>query len=511
MENIPPQNTIIVLSNKTILPLQNPVSSLELCEVCVEKPNKQRPFIVCQRCEYKACSRCVQKYLLSIPTPKCMNCQEIFTRPFLTKEFSVAFQKRLKIKNIQTKFEREISLLPLAQALLDHEKKTRELNKLINQAQEKITELLLNLKSAKIEKSQLVRNLNIHEANYKKRQVYIRPCPVSNCRGFLNNNWKCGICDKTVCSKCHEIKNTEEHTCNEDNIKSAKMIETDSRPCPKCHAYIFKIDGCNQLWCVKCHTAFDWNTGRIIEDTRYFHNPHYFDWMKTQENVQNNETEDICQEREINSLFIVMFIQQINPLLNLHKSAHDKLMFFIREKCRKIIEIKTEVLPKYMLTVEEENEDLRLSYLKNKIDLKKLNEMISRRYTVQESKKEYGQVLFMFVNSFTDIAFRLRREVKLFLQNYEIFPPVITRSRVAKLQYRQMTGAEMELFKNSILSSFFEEVETLRKYTNDCLAEIRRSYGLTREYYIDEKILGWKHKTINVQPDELEEPVDVEK
>ena len=527
MENIPPENTVVVVSENTLPPLAksafNECLDDGLCVICVEKPNKQRLLIHCPCCDYKACSRCVRTYLLSIATPKCMKCGEVWTRPFLFKQFPIVFQRELKLKHIQTKYEREIALLPLAQSVLEHQKKIQVMVQDVKNAQERITHLTGKINLAKIEKNRLVRNLYIYETNHKKAQnIYVRPCQNGSCRGFLNTAWKCGICEKAVCSKCHEIKeDTEKHVCNEDNVKTAKMIETDSRPCPKCRAYIFKIDGCNQLWCVNCHTAFNWNTGCIIEDTRYFHNPHYFDWMKTQENGQDSGNDTGCSIREINSVFIILFTQKIFPLMKLHVFAYEQLDFFLREKCRKIVEIKIEVLPKYTMTLEKENEDLRMDYLKNKMDLKRFYDTISRRYTLQESKREYGQVLLMFVNSFTDIAFRLRKEVAHFIKCLETKPPepmIKTRynQRLPKAEYCSLTEADTDRLENRILPPFFQEFETLRVYMNECLSEIRRSFGLKREYYIDAERYEWKHKTICsnkqetpvAQPEELATPVE---
>ena len=40
---------------------------------------------------------------------------------------------------------------------------------------------------------------------------------------------------------------------------------------------IHKIEGCNQMYCVKCGTAFDWKTLKIV--TGVVHNPHYFEYQ----------------------------------------------------------------------------------------------------------------------------------------------------------------------------------------------------------------------------------------
>jgi hypothetical protein len=41
---------------------------------------------------------------------------------------------------------------------------------------------------------------------------------------------------------------------------------------------IFKIDGCDQMWCPQCSTAFSWSRGTI--ETGRIHNPLYFEYMR---------------------------------------------------------------------------------------------------------------------------------------------------------------------------------------------------------------------------------------
>ena len=60
------------------------------------------------------------------------------------------------------------------------------------------------------------------------------------------------------------------------------LLAKECKNCPKCAAPIYKIDGCNQMWCVECKTAFDWRTSEII--TGHFHNPHYYEWVRQNNN-----------------------------------------------------------------------------------------------------------------------------------------------------------------------------------------------------------------------------------
>jgi hypothetical protein len=94
------------------------------------------------------------------------------------------------------------------------------------------------------------------------------------------------MCDKYTCKDCHELKGARQnaaHICDPDNVSSAAAIIAETKPCPKCGIRIWKITGCDQMWCTGCTTGFSWTTGQIA--TGPIHNPHYFEWMR-----RNNQT-----------------------------------------------------------------------------------------------------------------------------------------------------------------------------------------------------------------------------
>ena len=98
------------------------------------------------------------------------------------------------------------------------------------------------------------------------RRQFIMACPMENCRGFLSSGWKCGVCDARICKDCHERKEDADdtnpdamkvdHVCDENIKASVALMKHDSRPCPSCASMIFKIHGCDQMWCTQCATAF---------------------------------------------------------------------------------------------------------------------------------------------------------------------------------------------------------------------------------------------------------------
>lgn len=175
------------------------------------------------------------------------------------------------------------------------------------------------------------------EESSTQRHDFVCPCPGDDCRGFLTTQWNCPLCTAMVCKDCHEIisyknprraqpkpqKSGEEnqqresdggagsatsedeqpsmdavqaaaeaaqaeqltlterknaHQCDPNKVANIQFLKQSSKPCPKCGCPISKIDGCDQMWCTQCNTAFSWTSGNIV--TGRVHNPHYFEWLR---------------------------------------------------------------------------------------------------------------------------------------------------------------------------------------------------------------------------------------
>ncbi len=122
--------------------------------------------------------------------------------------------------------------------------------------------------------------------DYKKGQArtFTMKCPGAECRGFLSTAYKCGICERSTCAQCliqYPIDDPkgEAHVCSEDDKKTVELIKKSCRNCPSCGMSIYRIEGCNQMFCTACNTAFDWASGQIL-NTRQIHNPHYTDYLR---------------------------------------------------------------------------------------------------------------------------------------------------------------------------------------------------------------------------------------
>ena len=78
---------------------------------------------------------------------------------------------------------------------------------------------------------------------------------------------------------------------------------------------ISKIDGCDQMWCIKCHTQFSWRNGNII--TGYNHNPEFFRWMRESGQIIPRRDEgplnrEICG-RNVNGYEITRIVTNVFP------------------------------------------------------------------------------------------------------------------------------------------------------------------------------------------------------
>ena len=217
-----------------------------VCQICDETLNvSTRKPISCTYCSFEACRTCCETYVLNETSPKCMNtsCGREWPRQFIRDQFTNVFViGRLKKHRENTLFEQEKALLPSTQPIVETMIQREHNQARINEIQKQIQALIVQRREVEVENYNLGRNPRSTE-----RSEFVRACPDEHCRGYLSTQWKCGICEQWVCPDCHEIKGFTrdvEHTCNADNVATARLLANDTKPCPKCHTGIFKIDGC---------------------------------------------------------------------------------------------------------------------------------------------------------------------------------------------------------------------------------------------------------------------------
>uniref|UniRef100_A0AB39JEV4 RING-type domain-containing protein n=1 Tax=Florenciella sp. virus SA2 TaxID=3240092 RepID=A0AB39JEV4_9VIRU len=275
----------------------------ECCPICCEDYNKTtKSEITCEfsDCGFTACKSCVRRYLLDIKNdPHCMNCKKMWGQHFLVMNLNRSFvTQEYKNKRKQLLLEKEMSKMPGTMEVVERIREIDTQNIEINKINAEIE--LLQSQITKLTKTKNEHKMIIHKINHgeqKERKQFIMPCPGEKCRGFLSCQYKCEICKLHTCPKCLVIigpNKNDPHVCNEDMVKSAELIRKETKPCPSCGTRIYKISGCNQMWCTHCHVAFSWNSGQI--DNGLVHNPHFYEYQKNANNgnVLRNPGDIVC-------------------------------------------------------------------------------------------------------------------------------------------------------------------------------------------------------------------------
>ena len=258
------------------------------CLICYEKFNKSsRKETACFSCDKKFCRKCIQMYLTSIKEiPRCPECNTEWTLEYISTITPKSYHN-IEYRKHRTSIalDREKGLLvetqPQVEIIIQQRKNTEELEKLhmerftivsapkkdfskdeivkklrakIEKYNKKLEDRLQELDTIENSRLYIVENRikeleNIIRFGIKKeeRKQFIKACPIDGCRGFLSTAWKCGLCETWICKDCHEKKaekDDESHTCNPDSVETAKLIASETKPCPTCAIPIYKINGC---------------------------------------------------------------------------------------------------------------------------------------------------------------------------------------------------------------------------------------------------------------------------
>ena len=408
---------------------------MENCQICISPLNKStRQNISCLKCLEGCCLSCIKTFLESTKSePTCMFCNETLSKydlirmklpkSYLEKEYKLIRQDIL-FKNDKSHFSESLQYvkewvnnsniykesveiyneskqllsnveqdrIPLIQSKINHFKKLtksldkgkdidivlRELQQLSQNKEMVEYKKHSELKSihrrkidmSELKKKHMIQDIRNGNVNCGKKLPTIF-CQEDSCNGMLDETFKCVTCKKSYCSDCNMILNLN-HKCDKNNIKSFNLIKNQTKPCPKCFIPIYKIHGCDQMFCTSCHTPFSWNTGLIIKNTGFFHNPHYFDHLN---DGGRNIFTDIDRNDSPPILWAELY-QKIKPYS--YEIRNDILDLY-----RKLLELIDVKLNRF---IEDPNKKVeRVKYLSNDI-----TELQYKRFLSKEDKtKEF--------------------------------------------------------------------------------------------------------------------------
>lgn len=366
---------------------------LDTCNICIVTQLTHSRKCTCPYCDFTCCQTCVRTYLTShAGDALCMSCNKAWPYSVLKDLLPSSFlDKEYRDHRASVLYEREMSMMPATQPYVIQEIQRRENVKTLenilmqkNRLKQQLRELELSQWDLQ---GQIVPPLEI-------RRAFNHKCGREECRGFLSAQWKCSVCESITCSECGDVKE-DDHTCLESSKASFTMIKRECRKCPSCATYIHKIDGCDQMWCTSCKTAFSWRTGRQI--TGNFHNPHYVQYMQSQQVLARDLRDIPCGGRPSYQDLILCFGNRGHP----QSPCLTELLSF----CRLVMHIQHEVQPTYPVdsTTETLNRNLRIKYSLNECSEDEMKRKLALYERTQLKKKDIGMVIAMFINVMDDL------------------------------------------------------------------------------------------------------------
>lgn len=442
------------------------------CPICIDKIKKG---VECIGCNYVACKKCYTQYIMGSERDyvMCMNCNLRFNRSTLVNMFSKSFvtknlvehQREIWYKQQQTKFPEVLPIVERMMELIQLDKEQTELS------QETKNKTIRNrLKAIKNRQKILKKELrDLKDTDESSKNKYIRPCLNMECNGFLDKKYYCSICNTIFCKECFEIKEDDKHVCDEDVKKNILLLKQDTKNCPTCSTGIFKIDGCDQMFCTNCNTAFSWKTGEI--ERGRMHNPHYFEFIRTMgieiPNPNDPEVECEIHPHTITTIFhCASFFRKGSFISN--------TILFFNEMIR-INEHIVNNLDMYQRDIQGVHKNFKkytIDYLLGKITKEKYKSILSSGYKKIELRQELSCIAQTSVSIITEVVNQVTQyllSMQLQKKLNDKFDPTICVYLVKKinmlrkilLQAYEENKKISKLFDSSIFTEYHMHIELI--------------------------------------------------
>lgn len=421
------------------------------CPVCIEPfTGVLRKPISCAGCDYKACQACYKTFLTSdgVSRPKCMNCNTDWTKSFLRETFTDTFIKG-DLRQHQSKilYQQQIAMLPATQPAVER-------HNLLNRYKTEIDDVYRQIKELEDRKHILLQDVRILKSGggiaQNESSSFQHKCCDPECRGFVSSAWKCGVCNKFSCSKCHELKGAttaeiEAHECNPDTVQTVQLLRSDTKPCPSCGIYIHKTEGCDQMFCVSCKQLWSWRTGRIEENG---HNPHYLQWKRSRGEMARDPADIQCG-REIDW----RVIHRISALWQ-QKNIDPAVGVRIHRMAESLIHVRMHDIPTIRRKAETQT------------DLEKIR--------IQYMLKEISD------SHFQTRIFQIQRNAAVFTQVIDLLGAVLNAG--TDILYRLIDTLDKKTAPTKQIEAFLEELHALQRYANECLKDIHWDHSKTQKF-----------------------------
>jgi hypothetical protein len=429
-----------------------------------------------------------------------MNCKVYWEWNFVEAVMKTKFKRVYKAHVGNVLFRRDSKFLEQAQREVNAVERNKHLDVKKRELREEIRKLQSEIRELD---SQKQKNGNF---------TIVAKCIA--CPGYLDESWHCVNCKITVCSECRVvIQDADDHVCDPDTVKTISLLLADSKPCPGCGEVIHKVDGCQQMWCTKCHVAFDWGTGKI---ETVIHNPHYLEWAQQQQQLPRQEGDVLCGrvldyrfcndlKKKLNEVFQDPYtvwprynrppstfenfgsgfwtpptLEEVEAWVAVHKKilSESELKVFEAQEAnahhaRKILEICFYV-HNYGVVINDRfreisNDNIRREYIRGNISEEAFKAKLQQRHVQNTQLQEIRETLYTTYACLGEILYRLRRLTTFCKKKYG-------NSLKTDVDVIEMAG--------NILHNHVHELQQLRAVMNERFVEIARNNG-GRYYELD--------------------------
>jgi hypothetical protein len=291
------------------------------------------------------------------------------------------------------------------------------------------------------------------------RKKFIMACPNGGCKGFLSTAYKCALCDMFTCPDCLVVL-VGEHVCVESDKLSADLIKKETRPCPTCGERIFKVNGCDQMFCTavndgaRCATVFDWKTG-AVQVGGTVHNPHFYELGRANGELARNVGDMPCGG--------LPDIRRLLAILERVDAEATRQRAFVTYQ--RLAEHATMVLDmlRGRLRVMGDTRALRVQYLLKDVTLEEFRDRVFKESRDHEKTVDLYHISELVnvsgIEAFIDIC-RGLPTLSTFLQLMEATPEV---------------GGQLV----ERIEARFNELDRVRVYCNEQLKQISITYACT--------------------------------
>jgi hypothetical protein len=282
------------------------------CSICCEGAEE---YFECGRCRTIVCGSCVIRTMETYHTrPQCLGegCTVEISYRSLARILGESFLRDKGFDFIVEGLYREqMRLLEKTEKSLDKYQQNLRLSRAIHEINYRLISSPARLSPeeddvlrdtlTKLRGEQMA--LSVVETS-SRRKVF---CPKEECgKSVLIKERQenghviggCVACNTEVCMQCEE-KFDPGHRCSKERLDTLEEIKRDSKPCPRCNIPISRTVGCDHMFCVSCHTSFNWKTMQL---TRGGLNPHYFEVITN--GVLPPEDPQVPQQEERNCVLL---------------------------------------------------------------------------------------------------------------------------------------------------------------------------------------------------------------